>query len=408
MGGLFQGDGLPRAGGAGRARRWRSFASRVAVLTAVLIALVLVVPARSDAPAPEPTSAPEAAEPFHMPPPPDGVRGVYVTGALAASPQMDRLLDRLAGTEINTIVLELKDELGRITFRSSNPLAQAMGAVRGELGDLRALVDRLHRRGFYVVGRMVAFRDHRLALQRPELALKDVQGNIWRDRQGIAWINPAQEEAWAYLIDLAVEAALAGVDEIQWDYVRFPTDGPLDRLVYPEGIRREETIAAFLAASRQALRPVGAYTSADLFGFAALTRGDMGIGHQLEVLAEQVDVVSLMLYPSHFPPGALGLEDPDRAPYETVLRSLKAAAERVDRRKLRPWLQSFSLRNPYGPQEVWAQILAAQEVEVSGWLLWNPSGRYTTPRQLMGSTAPVQEAALQRPVEKEGVDEPRG
>lgn len=375
---------------------------------ALMAAFFLVVPARSDAPAPESTPELVAGERFHMPPPPDGVRGVYVTGAFVASAQMDRLLERIAGSQINTIVVELKDELGFITFRSTNPLAQELGAVRGELGDLEVLVQRLHSQGLYVVGRMVAFRDHRLASHRPELALKDVDGNVWLDGQGIAWVDPSQEASWSYLIDLAVEAALAGVDEIQWDYVRFPTDGPLDRLVYPPNVTRGETIAAFLAASRQALRPVGAYTSADLFGFAALTRGDMGIGHQLELLAEQVDVVSLMLYPSHFPPGAMGLEDPDGAPYETVLRSLKAAAQRIDRQKLRPWLQSFSLRNRYGPQEVWEQIVAAKEMEVSGWLLWNPSGRYTTPRQLMGPTLQVQEAAHQRPGEKEGLDEPRG
>ncbi|HEY8530651.1 MAG TPA: putative glycoside hydrolase, partial [Limnochorda sp.] len=327
------------------------------VLMVLMAAFGLVVPARSDAPATSPE--PEAAVPFHLPPPEDGVRGLYVTGAFAASSQMDRLLDRIAATQINTIVIELKDELGFVTFRSTNPLAREVGAVRGELGDLQALVQRLHSRDLYVVGRMVAFRDHRLASRRPELALKDVSGDVWLDRQGIAWLDPSQEASWSYLIDLAVEAALAGVDEIQWDYVRFPTDGPMERLVYPQGVNRGETIAAFLAASRKALRPVGAYVSADLFGFSALTRGDMGIGHQLELLAEQVDVVSLMLYPSHFPPGAMGLADPDREPYETVLRSLKAATQRVNPQKLRPWLQSFSLRNPYGPQEVWEQILAA-------------------------------------------------
>lgn len=375
------------------------------VLMVLMAAFGLVVPARSDAPATTPEL--EAAVPLHMPPPEDGVRGLYVTGAFAASSQMDRLLERVAASQINTIVIELKDELGFITFRSANPLAQEVGAVRGELGDLQDLVQRLHSRGLYVVGRMVAFRDHRLASRRPELALKDVGGNVWVDRQGIAWLDPSQEATWSYLIDLAVEAALAGVDEIQWDYVRFPTDGPLERLVYPQGVSRGETIAAFLAASRKALRPVGAYVSADLFGFAALTRGDMGIGHQLELLAEQVDVVSLMLYPSHFPPGAMGLADPDREPYETVLRSLKAAVQRVDPQKLRPWLQSFSLRNPYGPQEVWEQIAAAQAMQVSGWLLWNPSGKYTTPRQLMGPTRQVHEAAHQRPVDQEERDEPR-
>jgi len=219
-------------------------------------------------------------------------------------------------------------------------------------------------------------------------------------------VDPTRPQVWSYLIGLAVEAALAGVDEIQWDYVRFPTDGDLDRLVYPTGVSRGEAIAAFLAEARRAVAAAGAYTSADLFGFAALTRGDMGIGHQLELVAEQVDFVSLMLYPSHFPPGAMGLSNPDRSPYETVARSLLAAAQRIDRRKLRPWLQSFSLRSPYGPQEVWEQIRAAEEMQVSGWLLWNPSGRYTTPRQLMMPAMEIQQALHQRPDQREEFHEP--
>ncbi|BAS25981.1 hypothetical protein LIP_0124 [Limnochorda pilosa] len=335
------------------------------------------------------------------------MRGLYVTGALAASSQMPRVLALLSQSSLNAIVIELKDELGNVTFRAENPWARQMGAVRGDIRDLRALVAQLHERGIYVVGRMVAFRDHRLATRRSDLALHQPDGTAWLDRHGIGWADPSRRESWSYLIGLAVEAALAGVDEIQWDYVRFPTDGDLDRLVYPAGVSKSETIAAFLAEARRAVAAAGAYTSADLFGFAALTEGDLGIGHQLELLAGQVDVVSLMVYPSHFPPGAMGLANPDRAPYEAVQRSLAAAARRVDPWKIRPWLQSFSLQSPYGPLEVWEQIRAAEELQVSGWLLWNPSGRYATPKELMTPAVAVQPASHQRPEQKEEPDEPR-
>lgn len=388
--------------------RARALAPRLTLLVGVMVAALMVVPARSEAPAPErePTQEMLAVPALHVPPPADEVRGIYLTGALAASAQMDAFVELVARSRLNTIVIELKDELGNITFQAGNPWARQMGAVRGQIRDLKALVSRLHEQGIYVIGRIVAFRDHRVASRRPDLALRDREGGPWLDRHGIGWVDPTRPQVWSYLIGLAVEAALAGVDEIQWDYVRFPTDGDLDRLVYPTGVSRGEAIAAFLAEARRAVAAAGAYTSADLFGFAALTRGDMGIGHQLELVAEQVDFVSLMLYPSHFPSGAMGLSNPDRSPYETVARSLLAAAQRIDRRKLRPWLQSFSLRSPYGPQEVWEQIRAAEEMQVSGWLLWNPSGRYTTPRQLMMPAMEIQQALHQRPDQREEFHEP--
>lgn len=293
------------------------------------------------------------------------VRGIYVTMWTAASVRMSRLLALLDRTELNAVVLDVKDSQGNLAWE-----------VVPHFDDL---VARLHARGVYVIGRLAQFQDSRFAHQRPDLALARSDGRLWRDRLGYAWLDPASREVWDRNFALAREAVRRGVDEINFDYVRFPSDGALRGIVYPiwrSSTPRVAVIRAFMAAARRALG-AAAPLSVDLFAFAAL-RDDMGVGQRLRDAAEFFDYVCLMAYPSHYSRGNFGFANPAARPYEVVAATLDRALAKVSRRaQLRPWLQDFDLGARYDAGMVRAQITAALERGVSGWLLWNPGNVYT-------------------------------
>ena len=219
----------------------------------------------------------------------------------------------------------------------------------------------------------------------PDLAITDtITGGPWRDKNGVAWVNPMLRELWTPNIDLAVEAANFGFDEIQYDYIRFPTDGDLTRMdfgaEYTEA-NREAAVQGFLEQSRERLRPTGARQSADVFGFTMLTSDDIGIGQNFANLATILDYLSPMVYPSHYSDGQFGLPGhPNDFPYEIVDISLRAGIEDrgVNPLQIRPWLQDFDLvgMSTYGEAEVRAQIQAANEHGTSGWMLWDPENRF--------------------------------
>jgi hypothetical protein len=286
-------------------------------------------------------------------------------------------------TEVNALVIDLKSDYGKIPYASSIPLARESGALSTRtIRDEEALVASLHARGIYVIARIVAFKDRLAAAARPDLAVKTRDGTLWTDRENSAWLDPLQEEARRYVVDVAVEAARTGVDEIQFDYVRFPDAVGLRFAGASTQASRIAAIGGFLEEARQRLVPYNVFLSADVFGYVCWNPDDTMIGQRIEDLAPLVDYVSPMLYPSSFQFGIPGYRQPVAHPYEIVRRSLERARARTGSSPLRwrPWLQAFRDyafdRRAFDGAAIRAQIRAAEEFGASGWMLWSPANVY--------------------------------
>jgi hypothetical protein len=333
--------------------------------------------------APEQTKASDQAAPVAEKPQPrpypDEIRGVHVTMALAS---LEGKLDEyfsLTREGLNTLELDVKDENGEIGFSSpSVRLAKRIGAQRSYY-DAFEVVDEARARGVYLIGRIVVFEDPYLARRKPGMAIQRRGGGVWLTSGGLGWANPYDERVWKYNVDIAAAAAKAGFDEIQFDYIRFPSDGDLSSAVYKGRTKEPKatTIVRFLKYARERLKPLGVRVSADVFGLSA-TR-DMGIGQRPRKLAPYLDAIYPMVYPSHYGSGEFNLPDPNAQPARTVALSLRdfALALRGQKTRLVPWLQDFSLGREYTLDDVRGQIMAARDAQAEGFLLWNPSGVYT-------------------------------
>jgi len=312
-----------------------------------------------------------------------GMRAVHMSAAAWASPELrEPVLQMIRERRIDTVELDIKDESGEVGYPSEVPLAREIGATRNHY-DARQVIDQLHGMGVRVVGRLVAFRDpilgnaswkegktHRLVL--------NTAGQPWSGYGQASFTNFADPEVRKYNIDLAVEAAKLGFDDILYDYIRRP-DGALSRMRFPglpEGKTPEQSIAEFLAESREAIRPHGALLGASVFGIASTRPKE--IAQDIPAMARHADYISPMLYPSHWAPGEYGVPNPNAQPYDIVVRSLPDFLKAVEgtSAQIIPWLQDFSLGHPYGDAEVIAQIRASKENGISSFLLWNPACRY--------------------------------
>ncbi len=311
------------------------------------------------------------------------IKAIYMNPNISdTEADVDRLIEIVDTSDANAIVLDIKEEL--IYFDSQVQFFRDAGTVRPII-DIPALLKKLHDHDIYVIARLVVFKDSIVAEQNPDLAVLNNQtGGLWRDMNGVAWVNPMVHKLWEVNTDLALEAATLGFDEIQYDYIRFPTDGDLSTTDF--GIpntqeSREASITKFLEMSRQKLLPTGVKVSADVFGYTLLVDDDLGIGQNFIQLADYVDYLSPMVYPSHFPNGSIDVDGhPNDFPYETIDISMRAGKRKLDGSALqiRPWLQDFDYFDlkPYGDAEVRAQIEAAEKVGTSGWMLWDPNNRY--------------------------------
>ena len=310
---------------------------------------------------------------------PEEVRGIHVTMALASLDGKLQEYLRLVDNGMNTIELDVKDENGEVGFvTSAVPLAREVGAAKPYYRP-REAARLIHAKGVYLIGRVVVFEDPRLSAGRPELAVKNPDGSVWRNHAGLGWTNPYDKRVWDYNVSLAEVAARAGFDEIQFDYVRFPTDGDVEAIVYPNKTSTPPgwVIAEFVHYAAKRLKPLGVRISTDVFGLSA-TR-DLGIGQIPKRIAKYVDAVYPMVYPSHFGAGEYGLEDPNASPGPTVEWSLSDFRRELKRSdaQLIPWLQDFSYGRTYRLADVRAQIEAARLMGARGYLLWNPLGIYT-------------------------------
>lgn len=313
---------------------------------------------------------------------PAQVMGVYSTSWIAGSSHIEKIIDFIKATKVNTLVIDVKDDTGYISFPSEDPMAKEIGSGTRRVSNLRELVARLKQANIYTIARIVVFKDPLLAKAHPEIAVKDINGGLWHDRKGMTWVDPNNRTVWNYNIDIAKEAAALGFSEVQFDYVRFLSDGKIKNCVYPysTGAAKEDVIHDFLATAKQELNARGVPISADIFGLVLSIPDDNNIGQKLEKIATAVDYISPMVYPSHYPQGTFGYADPNAHPYEIVTHAMQDGIERLKKigaqSKLRPWLQDFNLGHPYGREQLAAQIKALQENGVNNWLFWNPSNKY--------------------------------
>ena len=294
-------------------------------------------------------------------------------------------LDLIKDTEVNALVIDLKGDRGNVSFKSATPLAAEVGAQKIiTIKDINALISDLHAKGIYAIARIVVFKDDPLALAKPDLAIKTVGGAIWKDREGLSWPNPFSKEVWDYNIDLAVEAARAGFDEIQFDYVRFPDTQGLAYAMPNTEENRVAAISGFLAEARKRLIPYNVFLAADIFGYVPWNTDDTHIGQKLENLAEVLDYMSFMLYPSGFQFGIPGYLNPVHHPREIVYLTLEKAKQRtgLSALRFRPWLQAFRDyafdKTPFQKEQIRAQIDASDSFGSDGWMLWNPHNTYSS------------------------------
>ncbi|MBI4636779.1 MAG: carboxypeptidase regulatory-like domain-containing protein [Candidatus Rokubacteria bacterium] len=299
-----------------------------------------------------------------------------------------RVLDAVDRTELNAVVIDVKGDRGWILYRTEVPLAVEAGAQGpAVLRDVEGLLAGLKARGIYTIARIVVFKDNVLASHRPDWAVRDARtGQPWIDNERLAWVDPFREEVWDYNIGLAREAVRKGFDEVQFDYVRFPTDGRLGAAQYAKPNNRETrlpAIAGFLARARRELGPMGAFVAADVFGYTAFNENDTDIGQRIEQLVPHLDYICPMVYPSGYHRGIPGYRNPVEHPYQVVRESVRLIRKRsgAAQVRVRPWIQDFRDyafdRRVFAEAEIRAQIRGADDAGGAGWMLWNPRNEYT-------------------------------
>ena len=314
------------------------------------------------------------------------VKSLYANlGVLGEPDRWNALLDMADRTEINAIVIDVKQD--NIYYDTQVPFFQSIPGMVTPVLDMQSILNDMHERNLYAIARMVVFKDPLVAEARPDLSVKTEGTNEpWLDMNGTPWVNAFYPELWEANADLAEELIKMGFDEVQYDYIRFPSDGDLKTSdfgnEYTEALRRE-AITSAVALGAQRVHEAGGVFSIDLFPIIALMGDDQGIGQTLQDLTPLVDYVSLMIYPSHYERGNIPVDGhPNDFPAETVTYTLQRSQEVVPGtiKKMRPWLQDFDYPlegyTPYGPDRVRAQIDAAEAMGVSGWILWNAAGQF--------------------------------
>lgn len=359
---------------------------------------------------------------------PGAVKTIYMTQCVAGTPSFrSSLVTLVEETEINSIIIDIKDFSGSLVFRSEHPLLKdnAGGGCRSL--DLYEFIESLHEKGIYVIGRITVFQDPYYASVHPELAVQSVStpGTPWKDHKGLSFIDVSSQAFWKYIVAISKESYAMGFDELNYDYIRYPSDGPMNDAVYIND-NKAEALEMFFAYLHKEVNPIGAKMSADLFGYTTILPDDLGIGQQLERALPYFDYIAPMVYPSHYNKGFAGLANPNSDPYKVVFTSMVEGVRRTlahettvrtlggeevfknevvpayyneggefiatstrevssgyytkpvyDALKLRPWLQDFDYGGDYDIKEVRAQIQATYDAGLTSWMLWSPSNRYT-------------------------------
>ncbi|MBY7143109.1 putative glycoside hydrolase [Virgibacillus sp. NKC19-3] len=328
---------------------------------------------------------------------PDAVRGIYVTGNSAGGSRFESLLDLIDTTDLNTMVIDIKEDNGNLTMipEEGSPYEDM---AKNYIDDPDEMMRVLEEKGIYPIARVVVFKDSVLSKERPDLSFQQ-NGEVWVNNKGEAFLNPFEQEVWEYNVEIAKMAAEMGFQEIQFDYVRFPegfenrdseleyTLGDYENSELDDVKKRVEAVTDFVAFAREELAYYDVDVAADIFGYAATIEETPGIGQNFSKISENVDIISSMIYPSHWSP-YFGIEKPDTEPYKLVNEYAQVENEVLDALEetpvSRPWLQDFEApwlysgaTKQYGKEEVEAQIKALYENGIDEFLLWNSGNTYT-------------------------------
>ncbi|MDQ3412682.1 MAG: twin-arginine translocation signal domain-containing protein [Chloroflexota bacterium] len=348
----------------------RQFVQRAALGGGAMALGAIPVPGRGAAPPQVPAASSEAFT----------AKAVYMNPLISVTnDDFLYLVNMINQTELNALVVDVKEV--RVYVNSSVDLFRATNTVSPVL-DAPGLLRTLDADDIYAIARLVVFKDSAIASARPDLAVLDTEtGAPWVDYGDGLWLNPLNEEVWEAIASYAVELAELGFDEIQFDYVRFPSDGDLSTTDYGQDVDeriRADALVGFLGYCRERLAPFDIATAADVFGYTYLL-DDIGIGQDAGRIAEVVDVVCPMTYPSHYPDGSMDVAGhPNDFPYETIAQTLEIGSTRVPASRSRPWIQDFSLpgMREYGAEDVRAQIAACDDAGTAGWMVWDPNNVY--------------------------------
>lgn len=346
---------------------------------------------------------------------PAAVKALYMTSWVASTKSLrNKIIKLLDTSEANTLIIDVKDYTGKIAFKVQDAELASMGADEKRISDIDELIAELHAKNIYIIARIAVFQDPYLVSIRPELAVKrKSDGGIWKDRKGITWIDAGAKESWDYNLAIAKEAYRRGFDEVNFDYIRFPSDGNMTDIMFPwsKDRAKAEVMREFFAYVESKMQPEGIPTSADIFGMTTTASDDMRIGQILEYALAHFDYVAPMVYPSHYPTGWEGMKNPAEKPYEVIYSAMKSAVDRAKTTtsrfkfpdstlvastspqlytkkpesiaKLRPWLQDFDLGATYTPEMIRAQIKAAYDVGLTSWMIWDPSNKYISTSQAL-------------------------
>ena len=351
------------------------------------------------------------------------VKGIFVTGPMAGTDHMEDLIDMVDRTELNTIVMDIKNDEGRVVYKMKIPAVEEVGAGIRYVQDMEALIDKCKEKDIYLIARIVAFKDPFLAEAKPEWCIHNPDGSIFRDKNNLAWLNPYNHEVWEYLLEIAQEALRIGFDEVQFDYIRFSTDSEMENVDFTQEEKdREEIITEFVQYASDRIHEMGGAVSADVYGMVIDSEIDQKIvGQNYVEMSKYLDYISPMIYPSHYGPYNYNIPVPDAEPYQLVLTALQsskqvlagvlnttvsgnemqeytteelAALEPMEdiRAQVRPWLQDFTAtwvkgHITYEADEIRDQIQAVYDAGYEEWILWNASNQYTEDGLLLENEA---------------------
>lgn len=340
---------------------------------------------------------------------PEAVKAIYMTACVASLASFRQKLVHIADTtEVNSIIIDVKDFSGTIAYTPETPLLKGNEGKGCRTKDLKEFIGELHKKGIYTIARITVFQDPYYTKAHPELAVhKKSDGSMWKDRKGLSFVDVSAKPYWEYVVALGKESYDMGFDELNFDYIRFPSDGDMKDIefTWSKGMSKAEALEHFFVYLHEALSPTGAKLSADLFGMTTTNNDDLNIGQVLERTMPYFDYVAPMVYPSHYPPQFNGWANPNAHVYDLIKFVMTRGAERAvasttpvlhfggvrvgtstpaiytktvfDKNKLRPWLQDFSYGGVYGPTEVRAQIQATYDSGLNSWFLWDPKNLYT-------------------------------
>jgi len=331
---------------------------------------------------------------------PEPLKAIYMTACVAGTPSWRASLKNLIETtELNAVVIDIKDYTGIISFPNNFPKANlGKGCV---VSDMKEFIKELHESNIYVIGRISVFQDLSYARVFPELAVRrQSDGGVWEDYKGLTFIDVGAEPYWDFIVELSKASYEIGFDEINYDYIRYPSDGNIRDTKYAwatSTVSKPEALEKFFSHLKKNIDSTDLVTSADLFGMTTTIKDDMGIGQVLERALPYFDYISPMVYPSHYPKGWNGFANPAEHPYEVIKITMTSGVTRerahniaignfsydstgattTPKSKMRPWLQDFDLGATYDASKVRAQMQAAYDVGLTSWMLWSAANRYT-------------------------------